>query len=48
MAGMYKIKANFSYLDNEMVAGNIQSLSEVPSDILAEWIKNGMVEPYKV
>ena len=45
--GWYKINTDFHYQDDLYISGNIMNLTDVPASILAEWIKNKWVEPYK-
>jgi uncharacterized membrane protein len=45
--GWYKIIADFHYQDDPYIKDNVMNLTDVPASILAEWIKNKWVEPYK-
>ena len=44
--GWYKIKMDFHYQDDLYIKDNVMNLTDVPASILAEWKKNGWVEPY--
>jgi hypothetical protein len=47
--GRYTTKTDFHYptQDDLYINGNVENLTNVPASILADWKKNGWVEPYK-